>query len=185
MSGLKDVEAMTPKTSLRSTKPKVALGLFLLKALPILILVLAVEHYIGQRFLIGGDDQVDRCLPDKRIYIIDTFNKDIWRGDLIAFRAERMAPYFKDGKVIVKIAAGVTGDRVKVDSQQTTINGSVIIEGLPLANKLRKSPSTFKRDETIPAAAYWVTGKAPKSFDSRYWGYVYDYQVIGRAYALF
>jgi conjugal transfer pilin signal peptidase TrbI len=101
MSGLKDVEAMTPKTSLRSTKPKVALVLFLLKALPILILVLAVEHYIGQRFLIGGDDQVDRCLPDKRIYIIDTFNKDIWRGDLIAFRAERMAPYFKDGWVIV------------------------------------------------------------------------------------
>jgi conjugal transfer pilin signal peptidase TrbI len=59
------------------------------------------------------------------------------------------------------------------------------IAGLPLAIKLRKSPSTFKRDETIPAAAYWVTGKAPKSFDSRYWGYVYDYQVIGRAYALF
>jgi conjugal transfer pilin signal peptidase TrbI len=185
MSGLKDAEIMTPKTTFRSTKPKASLGLFLLKALPILILVLAVEHYIGQRFLIGGDDQVDRCLPDKRIYIIDTYNKDIWRGDLIAFRAERMAPYFKDGKVIVKIAAGVTGDRVKVDSQQTTINGTVIIEGLPLANKLRKLPSVFNRDETIPAAAYWVTGKAPKSFDSRYWGYVYDYQVIGRAYALF
>jgi len=36
---------------------------FLLKAIPILILVLAVERYVGQRFLIGGDDQVDRCLP--------------------------------------------------------------------------------------------------------------------------
>ena len=111
---------MKRMTTHPGTKPKAALGLFLLKALPLLIMVLAVEHYIGQRFLIGGDDQVDRCLPDKRIYIIDTYNKDIWRGDLIAFRAERMAPYFKDGKVIVKIAAGVTGDRVKVDSQQTT-----------------------------------------------------------------
>jgi len=103
----------------------------------------------------------------------------------MAFRAERMAPYFKDGKVIIKIAAGVTGDHVKVGSQQTTINGSVIIQGLPLADKLGKPSSAFKRDETIPAAAYWVTGKAPKSFDSRYWGYVYDDQVIGRAYALF
>jgi len=54
-----------------------------------------------------------------------------------------------------------------------------------LANKLKQSPSTFNRDEAIPPAAYWVTGKAPKSFDSRYWGYVYDYQVIGRAYAIF
>ena len=176
---------MTPKTTLRSIMPKPSFGLFFLKALPLLIMVLALEHYIGQRFLIGGDDQVDRCLPDKHIYIIDTYNKDLWRGDLIAFRAERMSPFFKDGQVIIKIAAGVTGDHVQVDSHQTLINGSVIIEGLPLANKLKQSPSAFKRDETIPAAAYWVTGKAPKSFDSRYWGYVYDYQVIGRAYALF
>jgi conjugal transfer pilin signal peptidase TrbI len=170
---------------LRNIWPKVPLGSFLLKALPLLIPLLAVEHYVGQRFLIGGDDQVDRCLPDKRIYLIDTYNKDIWRGDLIAFRAERMTPYFKDGQIIVKIAAGVTGDHVQVDSRQTRVNGSVIIEGLPLAEKLRKPSSTFKRDETIPTAAYWVTGKTAKSFDSRYWGYVYDHQVIGRAYAIF
>ena len=176
---------MTAITTHPGIKPRPSLQLFLLKALPILIMVLALEHYIGQRFLIGGDDQVDRCLPDKRIYIIDTYNKDIWRGDLIAFRAERMAPYFKDGQVVVKIAAGVAGDRVQVDNRQTQINGSVIIDGLPLADKLKQLPSAFKRDEAIPPAAYWVTGKTPKSFDSRYWGYVYDYQVIGRAYALF
>ncbi|WP_332309824.1 S26 family signal peptidase [Methylosarcina fibrata] len=82
-------------------------------------------------------------------------------------------------------ATGVTGDRVQVDSRQTRINGALIIEGLPLAEKLRKPLSVFKRDETIPAAAYWVTGLTPKSFDSRYWGYVYDHQVIGRAYAIF
>jgi conjugal transfer pilin signal peptidase TrbI len=185
MSGRKDSETMKRKTMFRSIQPKVPLGPFLLKALPLLILLLAVEHYIGQRFLIGGDDQVDRCLPDKRIYLIDTYNKDIWRGDLIAFRAERMKPYFKDGQVIVKIAAGVTGDHVQVDSHQTRINGAVIIEGLPLVEKLRKPLSTFKRDETIPTAAYWVTGLTQKSFDSRYWGYVYDHQVIGRAYAVF
>jgi conjugal transfer pilin signal peptidase TrbI len=169
----------------RKTARKPKLGPFLLKALPILLLVLAVERYIGQRFLIGGDDQVDRCLPDKWVYLIDTYNKDIWRGDLIAFRAERMTPYFNDGQIIVKIAAGVTGDHIQVDNQQTTINGSPIIEGLPLAGKLKKSPSSFKRDETIPPAAYWVTGQTDKSFDSRYWGYVYDHQLIGRAYALF
>jgi conjugal transfer pilin signal peptidase TrbI len=168
-----------------SNKPKESIGSFLIRALPILIIVLSVENYIGQRFLIGGDDQLDRCLPDKRIYIIDTFNKDVWRGDLIAFRAERMTPYFKDGQVIVKVAAGVTGDHVNVDGKETTINGAMIIEGLPLAEKLNKSPEKFNRDETIPVAAYWVTGQTPKSFDSRYWGYVYDYQVIGRAYAIF
>lgn len=170
---------------LRPYQTKASFGWFLLKALPILILVLAVERYVGQRFLIGGDDQVDRCLPDKWIYLIDTYNKDIWRGDLMAFRAERMAPYFKDGQVIVKIAAGVTGDTIHVDPQRTTINGERIIDGLPLTEKLKKPAAHFKRHETIPPAAYWVTGQTPKSFDSRYWGYVYDHQVIGRAYALF
>jgi conjugal transfer pilin signal peptidase TrbI len=170
---------------LRPYQTKAALGIFLLKALPILILILTVERYVGQRFLIGGDDQVDRCLPNQRIYLIDTYNKDIWRGDLMAFRAERMSPFFKDGQVIVKIAAGVTGDHIQVDSHQTTINGSLIIEGLPLAGKLKKPVASFKRNETIPPASYWMTGKTPKSFDSRYWGYVYDHQVIGRAYALF
>ncbi|MFZ2449249.1 MAG: signal peptidase I [Methylovulum miyakonense] len=185
MSDLKDTEAMMRTATLRKNKPKASPVRFLLRAMPILIGVLAIEYTIGQRFLIGGDDQVDRCLPGKSIYIIDTANKDIWRGDLIAFRAERMAPYFKDGQVVVKIAAGVTGDHVKVDSLQTTINGSVIIEGLPLIGKLKQSSSTFKRDETIPPASYWVTGKTPNSFDSRYWGVVYDHQVIGRAYAVF
>ncbi len=167
------------------TRPQGTLGWFLLKALPVLFLVLAVEYYISQRFLIGGDDQVDRCLPDKRIYLIDTYNKDIWRGDLMAFKAERMAPYFKNGQIIIKIAVGVSGDRIQVDNQQTQINGTPVIAGLPLATKLKRTPSEFKRNETIPSGAYWVTGIAPKSFDSRYWGYVYDHQVIGRAYALF
>lgn len=35
---------------LRNLRPKVPLGLFLLKALPLLFLLLALEHYIGQRF---------------------------------------------------------------------------------------------------------------------------------------
>jgi len=179
------IPVQTRPTRLRPYQTKVALGVFFLKALPILIMVLAVERYIGQRFLIGGDDQVDRCLPDKRIYIIDTYNKDIWRGDLMAFRAERMAPYFKDGQIVIKIAVGVTGDHVHVNNKHTTVNDSLIIEGLPLGDKLKQSPDTFKRDETIPPAAFWVTGKTPKSFDSRYWGYVYDHQVIGRAYAIF
>lgn len=71
---------LTKSSSAQTIKTRASLGVFLMRALPVLIIVLSVENYIGQRFLIGGDDQVDRCLPDKRIYIIDTFNKDVWRG---------------------------------------------------------------------------------------------------------
>ena len=71
---------MMLSTTLRRNKPKASPVRFMLRALPLLTMVLAVEFYIGQRFLVGGDDQVDRCLPDKRVYLIDTSNKDIWAG---------------------------------------------------------------------------------------------------------
>lgn len=183
MSVPNSVDAHSRKAG--KTRRRIPLWRFLLQALPILLLVLAAERYVGQRFRIGADDQVDRCLPDKRFYVIDTYDQDIWRGDLVAFKAERMAPYFRDGQVVVKIAAGVAGDRVRVDATRTTINGAEIIRGLQLAEKLHKPQAEFQREETIPPAAYWVTGQASKSFDSRYWGYVYDRQVIGRAYAIF
>ncbi|NDG89011.1 MAG: S26 family signal peptidase, partial [Gammaproteobacteria bacterium] len=31
---------------------------------------------------------------------------------------------------------------------------------------------------------YWAMGDQPKSFDSRYWGVVYQQQVVGKAYVL-
>jgi conjugal transfer pilin signal peptidase TrbI len=164
---------------------RVPLRAFLVRALPLLGLILAVEYHLGQRFRLGIDAQKDTCLEGARIVLIDTYDRDIWRGDLVAFRAERMAPYFEDGRTIVKRVAGVSGDRVRVDEFHTMVNGAEIARGLPHSEKLQKDPAAFRREETVPPRAYWVTGTTPKSFDSRYWGYMYDRQIIGRAYALF
>ncbi|MBP1151282.1 signal peptidase I [Methylocaldum sp. RMAD-M] len=164
---------------------RVPLRAFLGRALPLLALILAAEYYLGHRFRLGIDAQKDTCLDGARIVLIDTYDQNIWRGDLVAFRAERMAPYFEDGRTIVKLVAGVSGDRVRVDEVRTTVNGAEIARGLPLSDKLKKAPAAFRREETVPPGAYWVTGTTPKSFDSRYWGHVYDRQIIGRVYALF
>lgn len=159
---------------------------FLLRSLPLLAAVLGSGAYLGDRFHLGIDDQKELCLPgDHRWFVIDRHDRNVWRGDLVAFQAdERMAPWLPFGRVVVKIATGVTGDHVIVDERETSVNGQRVSEGLALSEKLGKSPADFNRNETVPAGAYWVTGTHPKSFDSRYWGFVYDRQLIGKAYAL-
>jgi conjugal transfer pilin signal peptidase TrbI len=163
-----------------------AKALFLLKAMPVLAAVLSLGAYLGDRFHLGIDDQKELCLPgDHRWFLIDRHDQNIWRGDLVAFQSdERMAPWFPHGRVVVKIATGVTGDRVQVDADHTVINRIAISNGLALSERLGKTPTDFTRLDTVPASAYWVTGTHPKSFDSRYWGFVYERQIIGKAYAL-
>ena len=82
------------------------------------------------------------------------------------------------------IATGVTGDHVEVDADHTVINGVTVSNGLALSEKLGKTPSDYTRQVNIPGNAIWVTGSHPRSFDSRYWGFVYERQIIGKAYAL-
>jgi len=163
-----------------------AKALFLLKAMPILAAVLSLSAYLGDRFHLGIDDQKELCLPgDHRWFLIDRHDQNIWRGDLVAFEAdERMAPWFPLGQVVVKIATGVSGDHVEVEADHIVINGTIVSDGLALSEKLGKPPRDFIRQMNIPGNAIWVTGSHPRSFDSRYWGFVYERQIIGKAYAL-
>jgi conjugal transfer pilin signal peptidase TrbI len=55
---------------------------------------------------------------------------------------------------------------------------------LVLAGTLKRSPSVFYRDDRVPPGHLWMTGATADSFDSRYWGFLPERQVIGRAYTL-
>jgi conjugal transfer pilin signal peptidase TrbI len=161
---------------------------FLLKALLVLTLILTAGAYVCDRYRLGIDDQLAKCLPPYRWYLIDTFDRRIERDRLVAFAAtDAMAPYFRPGQTIIKRVAGVPGDRVSVATTGTSINGAAIAQSDPaLATTLGRSPSDFVRERyVIPDEHLWVTGATRDSFDSRYWGPLPVGQVIGRAYALF
>ena len=199
MSGQNNGDAMKSNTAKSGIKPDskakagkssplsaIGHARFLLKALPVLAVVLGLSAYLGNRFHLGIDDQRELCLPGShRWYLIDRHDQNVWRGDLVAFRADpRMAPWFPAGRIIVKVATGMPGDRVQVDESQTLINGKPVSNGLVLTEKLGKPSTDFIREATVPGSALWATGTHPRSFDSRYWGFVYDKHIIGRAYAL-
>jgi conjugal transfer pilin signal peptidase TrbI len=159
---------------------------FLVRAVLSLLLVLAAGGYLSARFCLGYDDQAHQCLPPYRWFLIDRSVRTARRGTLIAFAASgrQMGPYFRDGQVIVKGVAGIAGDRVEVGPEQVRVNDHPVGQGLALARTLKQPPSAFLRDEAVLAGHLWVMGATADSFDSRYWGFLPEGRVIGRAYAL-
>jgi conjugal transfer pilin signal peptidase TrbI len=157
---------------------------FLLRAGFALLLVLGAGAYLAERFHIGYDDQDRQCLPSHRWFLIDRHDRVVTRGAIVAFAARGLGPYFHDGQTIVKRVAGVPGDRIQVGPESVRINGIKASEGLALARTLKRSPSDFLRDDRVPPGNLWMMGATADSFDSRYWGFLPERQVIGRAYAL-
>ncbi len=178
---LMDAEAQSaPETRHR----RVPRSRFLLRATLALLVVLGAGAYLTERFHIGYDDQDRQCLPPHRWFLIDRHDRDVAQGETIAFAALGLGPYFRDGQIVIKRAAGVPGDRVQVSPDTVRINGAKVGEGLALAGTLDRPPTDFLRDDIVPPGHLWVMGATADSFDSRYWGFLPEARVIGRAYAL-
>lgn len=79
---------------------------------------------------------------------------------------------------------GVGGDAISVNDEETTVNGSMVGEGLALATESGHTPQELTRNGVIPEGRIWLMGRTKLSFDSRYWGSVPETQIIGRAYPI-
>lgn len=143
-------------------------------------------------------------LPIINLKIID--NKSPKRGDIVVFR------YPKDpSKPYIKRVIGLPGDRYRYHNKTLSINGKVIeqsristyeaqgsgkiMDGANLSSELltekrhdvlhllyRNRTSPFD-EGTVPKGHYFVLGdNRDNSQDSRYWGYVPEQNLMGRAF---
>lgn len=157
---------------------------FALKAV-ILTVVLAIGFdIIARHYRLGIDWQIERCLPDTRVVLIDLGSGIPERGELVTFRGQGLAPIFPDGTQMVKVLVGLPGDLVKVSPVRTTVNGIEVASGLALAERLGQPAEGFARTLSIPAGHYFAVGRSADSFDSRYFGLIRDEQVLGKAWRL-
>jgi conjugal transfer pilin signal peptidase TrbI len=188
IAGALTEDADGPRPPGRRRRPREPWDRFALRALLALTLILVIGSYLCARFRIGIDDQQALCLPPYRWYLIDTHDRAIARGQLLAFAAtDAMAPYFRPDQTVIKRAAGVAGDQITVTVAATQVNGAPLPESAPaLAKTLGALPQAFAREAfVVPDDQLWVMGETRDSFDSRYWGTLPAERVIGRAYALF
>lgn len=158
---------------------------FSVKAGSVLFLLALIALFFT-RFHFAFDSQDDRCLPDHFIYLIDKKNQTIERDGIYAFSTGSMKGVFNTDKNVVKVLKGMPGDDVEVDVlENVIINGSVVAEGLALAEILSKPKALFIGKGKLHADEYWFMGETDTSYDSRYWGAVRNEQIIGRAYPVF
>ncbi|HEC8324738.1 TPA: S26 family signal peptidase [Providencia rettgeri] len=138
------------------------------------------SYYVLHRFEIGIDPQNNQCLPPYRIYLVDKHDTQPVRGETFAFSS----PYMGETGKGIKVVDGITGDAISVDAEETTVNQSMVGEGLALAKESGHPISELTRKGVIPEGRIWLMGRTKLSFDSRYWGSIPESQIIGRAYPI-
>ncbi|MEI6438081.1 MAG: signal peptidase I [Candidatus Omnitrophota bacterium] len=105
------------------------------------------------------------------------------RGDVIVFKY----PVTRDKDFIKRLIA-VGGETVEILDGKVLINGRVIKDG-PIANIHYYNMGQYGAEgkvTTVPAGNYFVMGdNSAASHDSRFWGFVPEELVVGRAECIF
>jgi conjugal transfer pilin signal peptidase TrbI len=126
------------------------------------------------------------CLYAKAL-LVDTWDKDIERNDLFAFKfpVEGDAIFPKHTNFL-KIARGVPGDVIDVTpNTTTTMSHRITLDMRPVATKLERDLSVISREVTLGEGEFFAMGETVYSYDSRFWGAVPKDNIIGKAYVIF
>lgn len=144
-----------------------------------LILALIIRRYVVQTSVVPTGSMIPTLMIRDRLFV----NKFIYRyktpirGDIVVFES----PY-DDGKDFVKRCIGLPGESVSIR------DGYVYIEG----KRLVMPGVNIKRDQSnygpiiVPEYHYFMLGdNRAHSQDSRYWGFVPQDELLGKAFFTF
>ena len=149
--------------------------------LAILILVLAIFF---TRFTFGHG-LLNGCLPAD-FYMIDLKDKSVKAGNIIAFHMPKSVRFIRENEKVIKIVAGVGGDRLRV-TMDGVYNGSKFYKANArrISMKYNIPAESIERELTIAKGEVFLSGQTDHSWDSRFWGPVKLTSVIGKTYAIY
>ncbi len=136
------------------------------------------DHLLVSKFLYGvripyTDTRLLRLRPPKR-------------GDIVVF-----AYPLDDSKAFIKRVIGLPGERLEVRDKQVLINGAPIEDPWGVHVDRSSWPAADPgRDNfgpvEVPQGEYFVMGdNRDKSYDSRFWGFVEDARIKGKAFIMY
>lgn len=134
---------------------------------------------------LGLDFAPIKCLPGTAYLIrkappaID----EVRRGDLYAYASHGLAPLLKDGSSVVKIAAGLPGDRVDVNARGVFINHRWWGPLNPITMaRTHRTVASVTRSFTLKSDEVLMLGTLPRTYDGRYWGPIKASWLLGHAW---
>lgn len=158
-------------------------------ALPTLIIfsvvAIAFKLFI-YRYTISFPTLENKCL-NGTLFIVDKLDKSYEKGDLLAFTFDIDNDlHFKQGMKFIKKVGAVSGDEVSVEPTFLTVNEKIHqLNMWSVSDYLKKDANLFRRTIQIRQNEIFMIGETIASYDSRFWGPINDFQIIGRAYEIF
>lgn len=125
----------------------------------------------------------DKCIPGS-VFVVDTRQKHVNSGELVMFMSPQ-TDILPSGINIIKLVAGVQGDRVEVGQFSVSNNSHKFPAPIDSAAKaLNIDTRTLTGTRTVEKDRLFVLGTLAGSYDSRFFGPIKTQQVIGRAYLI-
>lgn len=160
------------------------------KAAAIVLLLFPCLYFVADlfisRFTLSIPSSDSQCLEAK-MFLVDKSDKNIKRGDLVAFKFEKEDQYFEKGMSFIKIAAGLENDHIEFTPEAIKVNNAKLtIKGMNhVINALELDSANYNQKIRVKQNEIFVVGETIYSYDSRYWGSINKDSIIGKAYAIF
>lgn len=152
----------------------------------LMLMILLSVGYFSARYTFAYNGAISDCL-NSRFFLVDTWTKEIKRGELAAFVNQNDTRLFKKGGKWIKMVAAKGGDNVRVTYDNLKVNDSITynVNLWYTLSKLGMEMSEIKQDIHLEPNQLFMIGETSTSYDSRYWGPIEQTDVFGRAYAIF
>jgi conjugal transfer pilin signal peptidase TrbI len=128
---------------------------------------------------------------DKRVFFLTALNRDkIKNGDYLVFKGEAESTLFGKptlnkglDRVIKKVGCAPGEALVRHDGGEFSCHGAALGKALETDSLKRPLPQ-FDFSGTVPADSYFMIGDNPRSFDSKYFGFIHADQMLHKALPL-
>jgi signal peptidase I len=142
--------------------------------------VVPIRLYVAKPFIVSGDS-MQPTFQTGQYLIVDELTYHFEapeRGDIIIFKYP-----LDTSQYFIKRIIGLPGETLHIHSGQvsvTTVAGKTIVLPEPYVKNIGNGGDI---DVPIPAGNYFVMGdNRPDSSDSRYWGLLPSYDIVGHAF---
>ena len=149
---------------------------------PLLVLVFIVGSWLPSKITVSISDSLDY-----RVFWIGKKQHDIYaKGSFVLFNRDNPWAETEEKKreVVLKEISCLPGDNLRIENEYYYCNETYL--GAAIKEDSKGNPlDSFQFNGEIPTGKYFVSGHNPRSYDSRYFGFVGHEEIFSKTYPIF